>query len=549
MGGKCGWSSRNSAVAIVAAVAFAFAFSVRAQQPETKPAPKPEEAAQPAEQSLLFEVIRFQVEGTTLMKPETVQRLLAPFTGKQKDFSDIQRALETLEVAFRNLGYGSVQIVLPEQNIASGVVRFDVVEPRIGRIFVEGAERYDVTSVRRSIPALREGQIPNSVMIARNLALANENPARQTQVLMRNTETDGVIDASIKVTEDKPWKASMSVDNTGTTSTGDYRVSTGFQHANVFNRDHLLTLQYITSPNHIPDVKVYGIGYKIPLYSLGSSLEFVGGYSNVNTGSLGGLFTVSGSGTIAGARLNQYFNKLGDYEHKLVYSIDYKAFQSQVITANGTSLVPDITVHPIGLTYQGTLRGERSETSFYGGVSQNVFPGDNDGADSDFKASRAEAKASYRVYRAGLSHTRATETDWQLRLQLSGQYTEHALITGEQFGVGGADNVRGFLEREVANDRGYRGSVEVYTPNLGAKINLPNTQTRVLAFYDFGDVTRVSPQPSEQLGQSLASVGAGLRLAGSKYWSTRFDYARVIDAAGSQNKGHTRLHLNISLSY
>ena len=277
-GGKCGWSSRNSAVAIVAAAAFAFAFSARAQQPETKPAPKPEEAAQPAEQSLLFEVIRFQVDGSTLMKPEAVQRLLAPFTGKQKDFSDIQRALETLEVAFRDMGYGSVQIVLPEQNIASGVVRFDVVESRIGRVFVEGAERYDVTSVRRSIPALREGQIPNSMMIARNLALANENPARQAQVLMRNTEDDGVIDASIKVTEDKPWKASLSVDNTGTTSTGDYRVSAGLQHANLFNLDHLLTLQYITSPNHIPDVKVYGFGYKIPLYSLGSSLEFIGGY-------------------------------------------------------------------------------------------------------------------------------------------------------------------------------------------------------------------------------------------------------------------------------
>ena len=101
-GGKCGWSSRNSAVAIVAAAAFAFAFSARAQQPETKPAPKPEEAAQPAEQSLLFEVIRFQVDGSTLMKPEAVQRLLAPFTGKQKDFSDIHRPRKILRPRVRS---------------------------------------------------------------------------------------------------------------------------------------------------------------------------------------------------------------------------------------------------------------------------------------------------------------------------------------------------------------------------------------------------------------------------------------------------------------
>jgi hemolysin activation/secretion protein len=261
------------------------------------------------------------------------------------------------------------------------------------------------------------------------------------------------------------------------------------------------------------------------------------------------LFSIAGSGTIAGIRYNQHLNKLGNYEHKLVYSLDYKAFQSRVISASGASLVPDITVHPAGLTYQGTYRQERSETSFYAGVSQNIFPGDNDGADSDFKASRADAKASYRVYRVGLSHTRATETDWQARLQLSGQYTEHALITGEQFGVGGAENVRGFIEREIANDRGYRGIVELFTPNIGSKINLPNTQTRLLVFYDWGEVSRVSPQPGEALGQSIASVGAGLRIAGSKYWSSRFDYARVIDAGGSQNKGHTRLHMSLNLSY
>jgi hemolysin activation/secretion protein len=325
-------------------------------------------------------------------------------------------------------------------------------------------------------------------------------------------------------------------------------VSTGLQHANVFNRDHVATLQYITSPNHLSDVKVYGFGYRIPLYSLGSSIEVVGGYSNVNSGSLQNLFSVSGSGTIGGLRFNHYLPKIGDYEQKLVYGLDYKAFKNQVIS-NGTSLVPDITVHPASVTYWGTLRGDGSEAGFYVNYTQNYFPGGNDGADTDFKLSRTDAKAGYRVYRYGANYTRAFANDWQTRFAMTGQYTDDALIAGEQFGIGGAENLRGFLEREVANDRGYRANAELFTPNFGPKLGLKEVQSRVLGFVDWGRVARNSALPSESHQQSLASAGLGVRITAGQHFTLRSDYARVIDAGGIQNKGHTRLHFSLSLIF
>jgi hemolysin activation/secretion protein len=503
------------------------------------------EAAAPA---LRFDIQRFEVKGNTLLKPADLARIVAPFAGKQKDFSDIQRALEALEIAYRDLGYGTTQVLLPEQNIASGIVTLNVMEPRLGRINVDGAVRNDPANIRRSMPGLREGQVPNSKEIARNLLLANENPARQLTVLLKASESDDKIDATIKVMEEKPWKASVSFDNTGNPSTGEYRVSTGLQHANVFNRDHVATLQYITSPNHLSDVKVYGFGYRIPLYSLGSSIEVVGGYSNVNSGSLQNLFSVSGSGTIGGLRFNHYLPKIGDYEQKLVYGLDYKAFKNQVIS-NGTSLVPDITVHPASVTYWGTLRGDGSEAGFYVNYTQNYFPGGNDGADTDFKLSRTDAKAGYRVYRYGANYTRAFANDWQTRFAMTGQYTDDALIAGEQFGIGGAENLRGFLEREVANDRGYRANAELFTPNFGPKLGLKEVQSRVLGFVDWGRVARNSALPSESHQQSLASAGLGVRITAGQHFTLRSDYARVIDAGGIQNKGHTRLHFSLSLIF
>ncbi len=506
---------------------------------------QPQSAAAP---TLRFDVERYQVEGNTLLEPRVIERTVAPYIGKSKDFSDIQRALAALEVAYRDRGYGTVQVILPEQNIGTGVVLFKIVEPQLARVTIEGAERSDAANIRRSIPALREGSTPNSTQIARNLMLANENPARSATVLLRADEqAEDKVEATIKVVEDKPWKASFTLDNTGTDATGDYRMSVGFQHANMFNLDHVLTMQYITSPDHMGDVKVYGLGYRIPFYNLGGSLEAVVGYSSANNGVVQDLFTVSGSGTIAGLRYNQYLPKLGSYEQRLVYGLDYKAFQNQVITA-GESVVPDITVHPANLTYYGTFRREDGETGFYLSYSQNI-PGGSDGTDSDFKASRVDARAAFRVYRYGAHFLRALPADWQLRAVLTGQYTPDALVTGEQFGIGGAENLRGFGEREVANDRGYRANVEVYTPNFAAQLGWRDVQSRLLAFYDWGTVSRNSPQPGESLGQSLAAAGLGLRLTAGKYFSMRSDYAYVLDGGGTRDKGHTRVHASFSLVY
>ena len=62
-------------------------------------------------------------------------------------------------------------------------------------------------------------------------------------------------------------------------------------------------------------------------------------------------------------------------------------------------------------------------------------------------------------------------------------------------------------------------------------------------------MNRCGVEPGEPAGQSIASVGVGLRVNAGTRFSMRTDYARVIDAGGSENKGHTRLHFSLSLVF
>lgn len=142
--------------------------------------------------------------------------------------------------------------------------------------------------------------------------------------------------------------------------------------------------------------------------------------------------------------------------------------------------------------------------------------------------------------RAGLDYAQALAADWQLRARLLVQHTDEVLVAPEQFGIGGANSVRGFLERERADDRGHSGTLELYTPELAPHLGMKDWNARALAFYDFGRIARVNPLPGEQVRDGIASVGVGLRLALQKSFSLRFDLAQILDPGGTRERNSVR---------
>lgn len=495
-----------------------------------------------------FDIQRFEVSGDTVLGADATQAIVAPFTGTQKDFADVQRALEALENAYRARGYGVIQVLLPEQDITRGVVRFNITEPKIGKVTVEGNKNFSAENVRRSLPAVKEGETPNSNEIARNLQISAEHPVKQTSVLLRSGAAENLVDVNVRVADDRPWRLVATLDNTGTSATGLLRLGLGYQHTNLFDRDHQLSLQYITSPSNLDQVSIYGFGYRIPYYNLNSSLDVYAGYSDVDSGTVGGLFDVKGAGTIFGMRWNYFLPKLRDIEHKVYVGLDYRAYQNNV-TLGGLGFVPDITVHPVSLGYSGLLRMTASELNFNASVSTNL-PGGNDGRQDDFTRTRFGATDNYLIYRGGASFAHAFRNEWQSRAAVTAQYTRDSLIPGEQFGIGGAETVRGYLPREAANDKGYAVQLELYTPNFSDKIGMSDKwRSRVVGFYDFGGLRRTNALTGEEASQYLASTGLGLRLSYGKAFSLRFDVAQILQAHGTRQTNEQRVSAGIAIIY
>jgi hemolysin activation/secretion protein len=499
-----------------------------------------------AQDVVRFDISRFDVQGNTLLPASEVERIVAAHAGKGRDFGDVQRALEALEAAYQAAGYSVVTVELPEQELDRGVVRLNVVQTKIGRVTVKNNQYFDEANIRRSLPNLEGGQVPNLSRISNDLKLANENPSKKVTLKLQGSDKPDEVDAMLDVSDQSPWTAMFNADNTGTQQTGRTHLGVILQHANLFGRDHVASLQYTTSAEEPGRVKVYGAGYHIPLYALGDSLDFFASYSSIDSGTVtAGVFNlaVSGKGAVYGARYTHNLAKRGNYESKLQFGVDYKAFKNSVLLES-EDLGNNVTVHPVSVGYIGTWTEQQSETGISATLLRNI-PGGSRGSQEDFTLARTGAKDSYTILRLGGSYSRVLPGDWQMRALLNGQVTGDALIPGEQFGAGGASSVRGFNEREISNDVGAGANVELYTPNLCGG----NWNCRALAFYDTAWIKRRHALASELESTTIGSAGLGLRVLLSRYVNLQLDYGHVTKAGATERKGDNRVHFRLGLSY
>lgn len=505
-------------------------------------------AADTGDSAPRFAIDRFDVHGNTLLSAQSIDRLTAPFVGQRRDFADIMQAEEALEAAYHALGYQLIRIDLPEQELDRGVVRLTVVQTKIGQVTVDGNAHFSTENIRNTLPALREGETPDIAAISKSLKLANENPAKKTVLKMKSAAQDDVVDATLSVADEPIWSASLNLDNTGSAATGRTHAGILLQNANMFGLDHVLSLQYTTSLEKPNRVSVYGFGYHLPLYALGDSMDFFGSYSDVSSGTVtAGIFdiAVSGKGSLMGTRYNHNLATVGNYASKLVYGADYKAYQNS-LQLQGSELGNDITVHPLSLAYQGQWTLATGDAAFSATLLHNI-PGGARGNQEDFTAARAGANDDYTLLRFSASLTRALPDDWLIRAIINGQYSGDALVPGEQFGVGGASSVRGFEEREVANDSGATGNFEVYSPPV---CQGSGWQCRVLAFYDSAYVSRNHALPAEIRSASLSSTGIGVRAQLRKNIDLQMDYGHVLHVEATNTKaGDSRLHVRLGVSF
>lgn len=495
---------------------------------------------QPAEPTL--DVTRYVIEGDSPLSADEAALLVAPYVGEKRKLSDIEAAAGALERAMRERGYSFHRMFVPVQKPTAGEVRLQVIGIKLGQVEVTGNEHFTTDNIRRSLSNLVEGEVPEVRTLGRDITASNNNPAKQVSVTFKESPEAGKVDAVVKV-KDSPttvFFAGLSGNQALSDPAPDqntYRISGGVQFANLFDRDHVATLSYTTDPRNPSDVSLFGAYYQVPLYGTGMNLSAYYTKSDINSGTVqqgAGVFEISGSGTFIGARLTRALPRINALQQTVGIALDDRMFENNT-TFNGATIQPNVGSRVVSLQY--LFRNEPGWGAISGGIEylSNVAGGANNteadhaanGGTQDWNAWRFSLEASKEV------------SGWDYSGRIKGQYSGIALISGEQFGLGGTNSVRGFTDRVVSGERGYQWNLEARGPALGS------LQLRPVIFVDGGEVHALATGVTE----TLASAGIGLRLV-HRNLQLAADIAQVIDSESTQTGGNaTRLHLGMSYRF
>lgn len=499
--------------------------------------------------STTFPIRGFELGGDLPLSADETSRILAPFIRPDGNLATLQQAGAALETALRDKGYALHRVTLPPQEVGNKVT-FNVVKFVIGKITVEGRGPVSEKNIRASLPELREGEAPNFRTLAVQTAIANENPAKQVQVSLKESEEADRIDVKLQVLAENPLSLSAGIANTGSDATGNDRLVLVGSHANLFDRDQQLSFAYTSSLERTQNVRQLGLNYRIPLYAQGGVLGL--SYTSSDVVGSFGSFNSSGAGETLGANYNLYLAPLGGRRTYLSLALDEKHFN--------VSKINDVPVpgqlqrgsRPLTLGYSARQEADRAVWGYNADLAVNL-PGSSGNTLEAYQTEDARIQTvDWTAMHLGANYQAMLASGWLWGARAIAQYSDNALISGEQFGLGGAASVRGTAERALSGDSGTALSLELTTPELYPGL-------RLLGFVDAGWLASHHTEAStagKPASDQLASAGLGLRYS-LGWMNLSADWGHVITGANPPANGGTivpkagdeKLHINLTARF
>ena len=507
-------------------------------------------AAEPeAAQQAGFDLLELRVKGNTLLERNQLERAVYPFLGPKKSIETVEQARDALESVYRNKGYQTVSVDIPEQNVKNGVVYLQVIEGKVSRLRVKDSRYFSLGSIKAGVPELAEGGVPNMPKMQEQLAaLGSQSADRKITPVLRAGDTPGTLEVDLKVKDSLPLHGRVELNGRNTSSTSRLRLVSSLHYDNLWQKMHSASLMYQVSPQNSDEVDVWAGTYVMPVPTTDMKLAFyaVSSSSNAQIASAGAL-SVVGIGNIYGARLIKPLPSLENYFHSLTLGIDHKDFKEDLNLIGADTLRTPISYLPFMAQYASSLKGKESLASFNVGVNFSVRGLGND--QQEFENKRFNARSNYTVVTGGASFTQALPYDMEFFSRFSGQAADSPLISNEQFSLGGMQSVRGYFETQALADNGVLGSVELRSPHLAPRYMDTVNKLQALVFMDGGRGWIQDALPGSAKTSELASAGLGMRFQVWKYFVGVLDLGFPLASLGPVQKGDPKLHFNVATEF
>ncbi|ENX55066.1 MULTISPECIES: ShlB/FhaC/HecB family hemolysin secretion/activation protein [Acinetobacter] len=481
-------------------------------------------------------VTKVQIEGNQQIATAVLHDLVKPLENKNNVLADLQLSAERITQYYKKQGYFLAKAYLPKQKLENGILVIRVLEGQLGQVLLNNQSKIKDTTIKRftdQIPhhqALQQQQSNQTLLLISDLAGVG-----QIQANLQAGEQTGQTDLVLDILGQPTWLGRIGIDNSGSSYTGKYRLSSYLESNSLLGYGEKLSAQLLGSNQ---DLVSGSLNARFPV--TGTGLWLGGGYSRTEY-ELGEQFKqLDATGTSENYNVNLIYPLIRSQKTNLNLKLlaeKRKLFDE--IAATNTETSKQIEASRISLNF--SRMDDWGIGDAKGGINQfeliTTIGNLNIQSPSALNIDRLSAKTqgSFNKYELKLSRQqRLTASSW-LTNELYGQLASKNLDSAEKFSL---NQMRAYPAAEGLGDQGW-----------GASINFYYQLTPWLNTYLFQDVGRMqqnkNPYLSDRNTRNLASTGIGF---GGGYQD--FDYNATLawrntSAAKSDKDQQPRLQFGI----
>ncbi len=427
---------------------------VPAATPMRSPTPTRQGTTVPPEEPEGVVVRGFRFQGNRLLPDERLAAALGGYIGRAYGLKGLREAAAAVARVYREAGW-LVRVDLPAQDVSQGQVTLVVVEATFGGVVVEEPLPWHIDTpwLKRQLQGrlvlgapIRAEEVDRSLLLSRDLAGVSVGGA------LRAGERGGETVLAASVQDGPRVAGEISLDNTGSRSTGAERVASNLSLASPAQWGDRLHLNLMQARG----TRLGQMDYQVPLGGQGGRLNL-------------------GLSRMSYRVISPELVSLGSHgaSSSLSVSLRYPWIRSQRLSLHGT----------VGADWRDFLNEANAAIQSRYGVMVLSLGAALDWTDELGEGGQTVASLTWTQ---GQTHRRAGDPGhnpllddrfdkvrWALNRQqrlsealsvsmsLAGQHSGGTLESSERFSLGGASGVRAYPSGEGQGSSGWLGSVEV----------------------------------------------------------------------------------------
>jgi hemolysin activation/secretion protein len=507
-----------------------------------------------------FTIKKMNISGAELLSEDQIKKIELPFLGKCFTRDVSVKISDQINLIYHNLGYITIQVTFPPQNIIDGDIRIEVLEGRVEQIILN-KDKFTDEMQKFSAFGFMKNKNLNINDINQGISQMNQLPSNDAKMKVEPGEKVGYSKVIIDNKSKFPARARIGYDNLGNEFTGIRKTNFSGTLDNLLFLNDQINLTYnanLDDPSNEKDLRSFTSSISIPFSYNNFSYNYSRTtYRGQDYGSSGAVI-VSGYSNSNNVAIDRVLLNNSEYRISAKVSLSTKETASYINKNKTAGSERRLTIGGASLTIS---------KYFKNGASLYLRPEYSEGLKL-FDANKDDAglttdmpKAQFHLYKLYGQISKRFQVPKikipiSLSIEMDSQMSSDTLFGSEQFSVGGYNSVRGFREDYIAGDHGYyfrnKASFnlgQLIVPSLLKKDQADSKNNFMIKslnylykinmepFYDYGYVkTKYNGDSGRLSGTGLKATFFGKYLDASLTYSWGLSRSNLITSSDKENK-------------